>query len=164
MVESAPIDDEQGKVHLNYASQSLLRYLMVECGIADATANTLATNIVTYRGSSLFDTVEEVQQVSGMTTAYYDLIKNYVTVYSWVNPNVQRTTGSRAPININTAPLQVLQAVFDPLGLGATRPCYAGKCDYNPQGNNTVFFHDQFQSCGYQLELCAFSGYADQPT
>ena len=60
MVESAPIDDEQGKVHLNYASQSLLRYLMVECGIVDATANTLATNIVTYRGSNLFDTVEEV--------------------------------------------------------------------------------------------------------
>jgi len=122
MVESAPIDDEQGKVHLNYASQSLLRYLMFECGIADATANTLAANIVAYRGSSWFDTVEEVQQVSGMTTAYYDLIKDYVTVYSWVNPNVQRTTGSRAPININTAPRQVLEAVFDPLGLGATDP------------------------------------------
>ena len=122
VVESAPIDDEQGKVHLNYAAQSLLRYLMVDCGIADATANTLATNIVTYRGSSLFDTVEELQQVSGMTTAYYDLIKNYVTVYSWVNPNVQRTTGSRAPININTAPRAGTEAVFDPLGLGATDP------------------------------------------
>jgi Tfp pilus assembly protein PilX len=122
VLESAPIDDEHGKVHLNYASQSLLRYLMFECGIADATANTLATNIVTYRGSNWFDTVEEVQQVSGMTAAYYDLIKNYVTVYSWVNPNVQRPTGSRAQININTAPLQVLEAVFDPLGLGATDP------------------------------------------
>ena len=77
---------------------------------------------MTYRGSNLFDTVEEVQNVSGMTTAYYDLIKNYVTVYSWVNPNVQRTAGSRAPININTAPVQVLEAVFDPLGLGATDP------------------------------------------
>jgi DNA uptake protein ComE-like DNA-binding protein len=122
VVESAPIDDEHGKVHLNYASQSLLHYLMFECGIADATANTLATNIVTYRGSNWFDTVEELQQVSGMTTAYYDLIKDYVTVYSWVNSNVQRTTGSRAPININTAQRQVLEAVFDPLGLGASDP------------------------------------------
>ena len=122
VLESAPIDDEHGKVHLNYASQSLLRYLMFECGIADATANTLATNIVTYRGSSWFDTVEEVQNVSGMTAAYYDLIKNYVTVYSWVNSSVQRPAGSRAPININTAPRQVLEAVFDPLGLGATDP------------------------------------------
>lgn len=122
VLESAPIDDEQGKVHLNYASQSLLRYLMVECGIVDATANTLATNSVTYRGSNLFDTVEELQQVSGMTTAYYDLIKNYVTVYSFVNSNAQGPAASRAPININTAPLQVLEAVFDPLGLGATDP------------------------------------------
>jgi len=120
VVESMPIDDEAGKVHLNYATQSLLRYLMVACGIADATANTLATNIVTYRGTNWFDTIEEVKQVSGMTTAYYDLIKDYITVYPWVNPNVQRTTGNRAPININTAPLQVLQAVFDPLAIGAT--------------------------------------------
>ncbi|MCX5884761.1 MAG: type II secretion system protein GspK [Proteobacteria bacterium] len=117
VVESLPIDDEAGKVHLNYATQSLLRYLMVECGIADATANTLATNIVTYRGSNWFDSIEEVMQVTGMTSTYYDLIKNYITVYPWVNTNVQIPTGSRAPININTAPLQVLKAVFDPLAL-----------------------------------------------
>jgi len=39
-----------------------------------------------------------------------------------VNPNVQMPAGNRAPININTAPVQVLKAVFDPLGLGATDP------------------------------------------
>ena len=60
VLETAPVDDEQGKVHLNYASQSLLRYLLVACGIADATANTLATSIVSYRGSSWFDSVEEL--------------------------------------------------------------------------------------------------------
>jgi len=120
-VVSAPIDDEQGKVHLNYAAQSLLSSLMVACGVASATASTLATNIVTYRGSNWFDTVEELQNVSGMTSTIYNQVRNYVTVYSWVNPNVQRTTGSRAPININTAPLQVLQAVFDPIAaIGAT--------------------------------------------
>jgi hypothetical protein len=122
VVETMPIDDEAGKVHVNYATQSLLRYLMVECGIADATANTLATNIVAYRGSNWFDSIEEVMQVTGMTTAYYDLIKNYITVYPWVNPNVQRPVGNRAPININTASRQVLEAIFDPLGLGATDP------------------------------------------
>jgi len=122
VIETMPIDDEAGKVHLNYATQALLRYLMVECGIADATANTLATNIVTYRGSNWFDSIEEVMQVTGMTSTYYNLIKDYITVYPWVNTNVQIPTGSRAPININTAPLQVLKAVFDPLGLGATDP------------------------------------------
>jgi hypothetical protein len=122
VIETMPIDDEAGKVHLNYATQALLRYLMVECGIADATANTLATNIVTYRGSNWFDSIEEVMQVTGMTSTYYNLIKDYITVYSSVNTNVQIPTGSRAPININTAPLQVLKAVFDPLGLGATDP------------------------------------------
>jgi len=122
VIETMPIDDEAGKVHLNYATQALLRYLIVECGIADATANTLATNIVTYRGSNWFDSIEEVMQVTGMTSTYYNLIKDYITVYSSVNTNVQIPTGSRAPININTAPLQVLTAVFDPLGLGATDP------------------------------------------
>lgn len=118
VIETMPIDDEAGKVHLNYATQSLLRYLMDECGIADATSNTLATNIVTYRDTNWFDSIEEVMQVTGMTTAYYDLIENYITVYPWVNSNVQRPTGNRAPININTAPLQVLKAVFDPLAIG----------------------------------------------
>jgi hypothetical protein len=124
VVESLPIDDEAGKVHLNYATQALLRYLMVECGIADATANTLATNIVTYRGSNWFDSIEELMQVTGMTSTYYNQIKDKdcITVYPWVNTNVQIPTGSRAPININTAPREVLLAVFDPLGLGATDP------------------------------------------
>jgi type II secretory pathway component PulK len=122
LIKTMPIDDEAGKVHLNYATQALLRYLMVRCGIADATANTLATNIVTYRGSNWFDSIEELMQVTGMTTAYYDPIKNYITVYPWVNTNVQIPTGSRAPININTAPREVLMAVFDPLGLGAGDP------------------------------------------
>jgi len=120
VIATMPIDDEAGKVHLNYASQSLLNYLMQECTIPAATASTLATNIVTYRGTNWFDTIEEVKQATGMTTAYYGLIKDYITVYPWVNPNVQKTTGNRAPININTAPLQVLQAVFDPLAIGAT--------------------------------------------
>ncbi|KPK40938.1 MAG: hypothetical protein AMJ78_06665, partial [Omnitrophica WOR_2 bacterium SM23_29] len=117
-IQSVSIADEAGKVHLNYASQPLLRYLMVECGIRGGTANALATNIVTYRASNWFDSIEEVQQVSGMTKEYYDLIKDYITVYSFINTSVTRPSGSRAPININTAPREVLEAIFDPISMG----------------------------------------------
>lgn len=121
-IQSVSITDEAGKVHLNYALQPLLRYLMVERGIASGTANTLATNIVNYRTSNWFDSVEEVQRVTGMTVAYYNLIKDYVTVYSFINTDVTRPSGSRAPININTASREVLEAIFDPISMGASDP------------------------------------------
>lgn len=119
-IQAVSITAEQGKAHLNTASQLLLRYLMEERGIASATANTLATNMVNYRATKPFDSLEELQQVSGMTTAYYDLIKDYLTVYSFINTYALRPTGNRAPVNINTAPREVLEALFDPLSLGAT--------------------------------------------
>lgn len=118
-IKSVSITDEQGKVHINTASQALLWYLFQNLGIASATANTLATNIVSYRITKPFDSVEELQRVAGMTTANYVLMHDYVTVYSFINPYVQRAAGARAPININTASFVVLKAVFDPLGLGA---------------------------------------------
>lgn len=122
-IESIAITDEQSKVHLNYASQRLLRNLLTNLGIASA--STKATNIVNYRGTGLtnpFDTVEELQQVTGITTSDYSTIKNYVTVYSFVNTNVYRPAGPRAGVNINTAPFEVLKAIFDPLGLAASDP------------------------------------------
>jgi len=126
-IETILIISEQGKVHLNTASQSLLRYLMAEHGIPGATANTLATRIVSYRTIKPFDSVEELQQVLGMTaylgmTTYYELIRDDVTVYSFINAYATRPTGNRAPININTASREVLEAIFDPLGLDATDP------------------------------------------
>jgi len=119
-IQSVVITDEQGKVHLNTASQTLLQYLMVECGIASGTASTLAANIVSYRSSTPFNSVEELQKVSGMTSAYYNLISSYVTVYSYINTSCYRPSGARAPININTAPTQVLKAIFDDPVLGLT--------------------------------------------
>lgn len=120
-VQSVSITAEQGKVHLNTASQTLLRYLMVENGIADATANTVATNIVNYRSSNNFDTIEEVQQVSGMTSSIYAAIDQDITVYPYINTYAQRPTSARASVDINTASRQVLEAIFDDpaLGLGA---------------------------------------------
>ncbi len=119
-IQSVSITAEQGKVHLNTGSQLLLRYLMEERGIASVTANALAANIVAYRAVKPFDSVEELQQVSGMSAPDYDLLKDYVTVYSFINTNSTRPAGSRAPININTASREVLEAVFDGLSLGAT--------------------------------------------
>ena len=114
-IQTVSIDDEQGKVHVNTASQALLRYLMGEYGTADGTANTVATNIVNYRATNKFDTVEELQQVTGLTSTIYNTIKDHVTVTSYINPYAQGPAGARAPVNINTAPREVLEAVFDPL-------------------------------------------------
>ncbi len=114
-VQSVSIADEQAKVHLNTASQALLRYLMVENGVADATADTVATNIVNYRATNKFDTVEELQQVTGVTSTIYAAIDQDVTVYSYINTYAVDPTGARAPVNINTASRAVLEAIFDPL-------------------------------------------------
>ena len=114
-IESASIAAEQGKVHLSNATQALLRYLMEAYGIPDATANTVATNIVSYRGSNPFDSVEELKQVTGMTDAIYNAIDQDITVYSYINPYVQGPERARAPININLASAAVLRAIFSPL-------------------------------------------------
>jgi hypothetical protein len=118
-VEIMPVYDEAGKVHLNYATQTLLGSLFEKCGIPGGDANTLAANTVSYRSTNWFDSIEEVKQVAGMTDSYYDLIEDYITVYAWANTAVQRSAGARAPININTAPRKVLEAIFEPLGLSA---------------------------------------------
>lgn len=118
VIESIDIRDEAGKVHLNYASQALLNYLMQECAIPASVANTIAASIVNYRTTSkMFDSIEELKAVPGMTQAYYDAVKDYITVWPWVNDNVNRPAGARSPVNINTACELVLEAVLDPLGL-----------------------------------------------
>lgn len=114
-VQSVSLTAEQGKVHLNTASQALLRYLMVENGTADGTADSVASNIVSYRTSNNFDTIEEIQQVSGMTGAIYSAIDQDVTVYGYINTYAAGPAGARAPVNVNTASRAVLEAVFGPL-------------------------------------------------
>lgn len=126
-IDSIAITDEESKIHLNYASQALLQNLLTNLGIASPAAK--GVNIVTYRGANLthpFNSVEELQQVTDITDTDYTTIKDHVTVYSYLNPysnNTHPATAAsvsiRAPVNINTAPFEVLKAVFDPLGLGA---------------------------------------------
>ncbi|MEW6008538.1 MAG: helix-hairpin-helix domain-containing protein [Candidatus Omnitrophota bacterium] len=141
-IESINITAEQGKVHLNTASQPLLRYLMFERGVPGATANTLARRIVNYRASKFFDSVEELKQINGMTQVYYDLIKDYVSVYSFINTYATRLTGNRAPININTASREVLEAIFDPLNLAASDPASLATDIINTRASNpfTCFY------------------------
>ncbi|MCK4463759.1 MAG: helix-hairpin-helix domain-containing protein, partial [Candidatus Omnitrophica bacterium] len=119
-IESITASDESGKININYAPYNLMRRLLYHCGITpQSTANTLATNIVNYRTSNWFNTMEEIKQVTGMTDAYFDLIDQDITVYSWVNQDVMRPPDlptdppvPRASININTASLNVLKAVL----------------------------------------------------
>ena len=160
-IQSISIVAEQGKVHLNTAARALLRYLMQESGIASGTAITLAGNIVDYRTLKPFDSVEELQQVTGMTTAYYNLIKGFVTVYSFINIDAKRSANPRAPININTAPREVLEAIFDPLSLDATDPdslatdiintrvTFPFTCFYSSDTTITTDFYDFVRSRSY---------------
>ncbi|MEI6632922.1 MAG: hypothetical protein WCP22_03775 [Chlamydiota bacterium] len=111
-IRSILISDESGKIHLNYASQTLLQRLMEYDGIASGTAATLAAAIVSYRGAHWFTTIQELKLVTGMTQAYYDLIDQDVTVYPWVNTLVTMPAGSRSPVNINTAGRNSLRAVI----------------------------------------------------
>jgi len=106
------IADESGNAHLNYASQLLLANLAEQCGLSAGDAATFASGIVSYRASNNFDSVEELMQVSGMTQVWFDAVSDYVTVFSWVNDQVTRPAGQRAPININTADARVLRAIF----------------------------------------------------
>lgn len=112
LVDTIKIEDEQGKLHLNYAPQHFIRWLLEECGVNSA--NTKANDIVNYRSSNTFDSIEELKQVSSITAGDFNAVKNYITVHSWVNDQVALPSGTRAPINVNTADYKVLKALFDP--------------------------------------------------
>ncbi|MFH0763587.1 MAG: hypothetical protein V1927_01105 [Candidatus Omnitrophota bacterium] len=124
-IESVAITDEESKIHLNTASQPLLLNLMQNCGIPGSAAYARSIDIINYRAVKPFYSVEELQQIPGFTPEIYNPIKDYVTVYSYINQNAYNahTVGSasaaRAPVNINTAPFQILKTIFDPLPLGA---------------------------------------------
>lgn len=144
-IQSVSVADEAGKAHLNYASQALLSNLFTNFGITDA--STKATAIVNYVATKKpFDSIEEVQQ-AGITAADFAIIKNYVTVYSYVNQNCYNThTVSplpapvfRAPINVNTASFEVLKAVFDPLGLRTGRSTSLANAIINFRGSSGPF-------------------------
>ncbi|MCX5679071.1 MAG: type II secretion system protein GspK [Candidatus Omnitrophica bacterium] len=118
-IQTITVSDESGKLHLNYTDQMTLQYLAEECGLSVANATTFASQVVAWRGTNTFNSVEELKQLALIKTdliqpnpTFYTAISPYVTVYSWVNTQAQRAAVSRAPVNVNTADARVLRAIF----------------------------------------------------
>jgi general secretion pathway protein K len=101
------VEDEAGKIDVNTAGEPFLRQLLTGVGLDAEAARGLAENIVTWRESdksnrpslansgvyaarnALFQSVEELQLVPGMTQDLYRRIAPLVTVYSqtpWIDP------------------------------------------------------------------------------
>lgn len=121
------VSDENGKVDINAAREPLLARLFYSLDVDQAIADALADAIADFRDEddltrlngaedadylaagmlsgakdAPFTSVEELQQVLGMTPEIYLAVRPYVTIYS-------RHQG----INPEVAPLQVLMAVSD---------------------------------------------------
>jgi len=102
------VQDEAGKIDLNATGEPTLRQLLAGAGLDTDTARRLAESIMARRGrgrssaagsdvnaadrrsrSALFQSVEELQLVPGMTQALYSRLVPLVTVYSqtpWIDP------------------------------------------------------------------------------
>lgn len=109
-VDKIRISDEQAKVHLNYAAKHLLRYLMVVCGVPESTPQK-AQDII---NSRTYSTIEEVVGKATLSVSDFQLIKDYITVYSWISRDATLPTGNRPPLNVNTADYKVLKALYSP--------------------------------------------------
>ncbi|HRZ86598.1 MAG TPA: type II secretion system protein GspK [bacterium] len=106
--------------------QAMLERLFTKLGVASAA--TVAQNIINKRDnqfSGKYPTKEHVKLADGVGDGVYNTIKDYITVFSYVDPNVLDNTGvvkARAPVNLNTAPKFVLQAVLEGVeGVGTTQ-------------------------------------------
>lgn len=132
------IEDAAGRVDLNAASQQLLELVLVGADATAAEASQLAARILDYRDpddvpnvggaetaeyvaagraygpkNALFDSVDELDQVLGMTPELLDRLRSLVTVHSRLpgvdfsvaSPNVLRALGAGAQ---GQAPPQIL--------------------------------------------------------
>jgi general secretion pathway protein K len=117
------VQDEVGKVNLNQAPEALFAALFASVGIDSSKAQCLADTIADYRDSdnmpracgaeeaeyrkaglgwgpknAPFQTIEELQQILGMTAQIYRLVAPHLTIYSigaGINPTIagERLTG-----------------------------------------------------------------------
>lgn len=99
--------DEQRKVNINNANALLLDNL-------PGLSATDVANIINYRTTSSFKTIDEIKLVSGIGQDTYNNIKDYITVDSYVD-----THFDKSPVNVNTATLAVIKAVLAGLRDGA---------------------------------------------
>lgn len=101
------VQDEAGKIDLNTTGEPILRQLLTGAGLDAEAARRLAESVVLWREpeesnrpsagrsgvhaarKSLFQSVEELQLISGMTQDLYRRIAPLLTVYSqtpWIDP------------------------------------------------------------------------------
>ena len=100
------VQDETGKIDLNMAKEATLRGLLLGAGLGSGASVELARRIIAWRGSNppdpsgggetsssphrqLLQSVEELQQIAGITPDIYRQLAPLVTVYSqapWIDP------------------------------------------------------------------------------
>ena len=117
--------DEEGRININNAPRDVIARLISSIDPTVAGTDEIAANIDDWRdqdavrqdGSpeydyteegykrkdAFFDSVDEVLLVKGVDRGLFDKIKGYITVYPVTNSGCQ--------VNINTAPLPVLEAL-----------------------------------------------------
>ncbi|MDP3704136.1 MAG: type II secretion system protein GspK [Candidatus Omnitrophota bacterium] len=122
-VFTAELLDEQRKVHLNTSTEEVLRRLIEAVNVPGVNVRQIAEAIIDWRTASNPETgvcagqnppchdgplasVDELRLVPGMTPELFDALAPYVTVYPLAG----------APVNINTAPAIVLDALNCPGG------------------------------------------------
>lgn len=122
---------------LDYLFDELLINTAVDQSTAGHTVGALSGSTITaYRATlpnSRYSTLEQLRGISGnrMTTRRYDVLKHYLTIYSWphdppsvsgftpysIEPNATQSLNAtqnetRSTINVNTAPYEVLVAIL----------------------------------------------------
>jgi len=114
------IADESGKISINYADKQQLQQLLGFIPVEEATADSLSDAIIDWRDkddlmadngaekqqyinagfkyvprNDLFNSVEELQMVMGMTPEIYQQLENMISVYT-KKPEINPATASRA--------------------------------------------------------------------
>lgn len=102
---SVAIEDEQRKININNANLQILTNLLNA---------TRANNIIAYRAVRTFETPEELKCVNGISDPVYNGIADFVTVASYTDSHCS----GRSPVNVDTADVAVLQAVFEGISDG----------------------------------------------
>lgn len=103
--------------------KTILTGLFQKLGVSSAA--TIVNNIYSKREElgHKFATKEQVKLATGVSDGIYDTIKDYITVYSYIDQNTMNPDGvteePRAPVNMNTAPKVILKTVMECLeGVG----------------------------------------------
>jgi general secretion pathway protein K len=107
------VQDESGRINVNFADKDVLQSLFVSVGVERATAGTLADRIVAARGTPAsaeaagpvataiaFRNTDDLMQVPGMSATLYGRIAPLITVY-----------GRSGAVNTEVAPRAVLLAL-----------------------------------------------------